>query len=199
MWYSKLGKKTFISRHILHQNWYTCPIYQWVETRSKEVFLTVSATSAPALQPLRQQRNLCHPVVNRFTRKTLPRVNRKHLFVNNLFIETFFPQYTHNRTLLFSSTSLKHGRHFDYWNQPLNMSMCVCCVYYHEGGLCCYLVIHIENLLRSWQLFYFHLYTIYWAPFVWKFVLVFQRVCFIRNKKLFFNFENFTFKSANLP
>jgi hypothetical protein len=28
-------------------------------------------------------------------------------------------------------------------------------------GLCCYLVIHIENLLHPLQLFYFHLWPIY--------------------------------------
>jgi hypothetical protein len=50
--------------------------------------------------------------------------------------------------MLFGSILLKHGRHFDNWNQPLNMRMRVC-----------YLVIHIENLLHSLQLFYFHLLT----------------------------------------
>jgi hypothetical protein len=34
----------------------------------------VSATSAPSFQPLRHQRNVCHPVVKRFTRQTLPTV-----------------------------------------------------------------------------------------------------------------------------
>jgi hypothetical protein len=33
---------------------------------------------------------------------------------------------THTRTLLFGITFLKHGRHFDYWNQSLNMRMRVC-------------------------------------------------------------------------
>jgi hypothetical protein len=65
------------------------------------------------------------------------------------------PTKTHNRTLLFSNSLLKHGRHFDYWNHPLNM--CVCYLERHEAGLCCCLVIHIENLLRPLQLFYFHL------------------------------------------
>jgi hypothetical protein len=32
----------------------------------------------------------------------------------------------------------------------------------HEAGLCCYLAIHIENLLHPLQLFYFHLRPIYW-------------------------------------
>jgi hypothetical protein len=35
------------------------------------------------------------------------------------------PTKAHNTTLLFGSTLLKHGRQFDYWNQPLNMRMCV--------------------------------------------------------------------------
>jgi hypothetical protein len=62
---------------------------------------------------------------------------------------------THNRTLLFGSTLLKHGRHFDYWNQPLNLRMRICYLDCHETGLCCYSVIHIENLLRPLQLIYF--------------------------------------------
>jgi hypothetical protein len=44
----------------------------------------VSATSAPPFQPLRHQRNVCHPFVNRFTRQTLPTVSRKHFFMNIL-------------------------------------------------------------------------------------------------------------------
>jgi hypothetical protein len=48
----------------------------------------------------------------------------------------------HNRMLLFISVLLKHGRHFDYWNQPLNMHMRVCYLDCYEAGLCCYLVMH---------------------------------------------------------
>jgi hypothetical protein len=74
----------------------------------------------------------------------------------------------HSRTLLFGSTLLKHGRHFAHCNQPLNMRMRVChlvCHFAHcnqplnmrmrvchldchEAGLCCYLAIYTENLLR---------------------------------------------------
>jgi hypothetical protein len=40
------------------------------------------------------------------------------------------------------STLLKHGRHVDYWNQPLNMLMRVCYLDSHDPGLCCcYLMI----------------------------------------------------------
>jgi hypothetical protein len=68
-------------------------------------------------------------------------------------------------TLLLGSTPLKHGRHFDYWNQPLYMR--VCYLDCHKAGLCCYLVIHIENLLRPLQLFYFYMWPIYWLFLVY--------------------------------
>jgi hypothetical protein len=36
----------------------------------------------------------------------------------------------------------------------------------HEAGLCCYLVVHIENLQRTLQLFYYHLWSIYWLSII---------------------------------
>jgi hypothetical protein len=39
--------------------------------------------------------------------------------------------------LLFGSIFFKHGRHFDYWKQPLKMRMLVCYLDCHEAGLCC--------------------------------------------------------------
>jgi hypothetical protein len=106
-------------------------------------------------------REFLDPVVNRFKQQTLPTVNTKHFFMSIICIETFCPQNTHSRTLLFSSILLKHGRHFDYRNRPLNMRMRACYLDYHEAGQCCYLVTHIENLLRPLQLFYFHLWPIF--------------------------------------
>jgi hypothetical protein len=41
------------------------------------------------------------------------------------------------------------------------MRMRVLYLHCHEAGLCCYLAIHVENLLRTLQLFYFHLLPIY--------------------------------------
>jgi hypothetical protein len=67
----------------------------------------------------------------------------------------------YNRTVLFRSILFKHGHHFDYWYQSLNTRMCVHYLECHEAGLCCYLVIHIENVLRPLQLFYFHLWPFY--------------------------------------
>jgi hypothetical protein len=49
------------------------------------------------------------------------------------------------------------------------MNMRVCYLDCHEAGLCCYLVIHIENLLRPLQLFYFHLWPIYWLSLLWRY------------------------------
>jgi hypothetical protein len=151
MWYSNLSI-TSVSRHILQQHYTLLPsLYHCVRTCSVEVFLTVvSATSrrwsgiicyfwtslreffGPSCEPLY--------VMNTFHRKK----------------ETFLYEYslhwvlllTRKRkgTLMFGSILLKHGRQFDYWNHPLNVRMCVCCLHRHETGLCCYLVIHIENL-----------------------------------------------------
>jgi hypothetical protein len=90
--------------------------------------------------------------VNRFTRQTLPTANKKHFLMNILWTESFARNKKHNRMLLFGSILLKHGRHFDYWNEPLNMRMRVSYLDCHEVGLCCYLVIYTENLLRPLQL-----------------------------------------------
>jgi hypothetical protein len=68
--------------------------------------------------------------------------------------------------LLFGGIILKYGRHFDCWNHPQNMRMHVCYLDYHEAGLCWYLVIHTENLIRPLQLFYFHFGPIYWLSLV---------------------------------
>jgi hypothetical protein len=87
--------------------------------------------------------------------------NRKHFFINILCTESFCAQKTHNRMLLYGSILLKHGRYFDYWNQPLNLRIRVCYLDCHEAGLCCYLLIHIENISCTLQLFYFHLWPIY--------------------------------------
>jgi hypothetical protein len=78
----------------------------------------------------------------------------------------FCPEKTHNITLLFGSSLLNHGPHFDYWNQSLNMCVRFCYLDCHGDGLCCYLVKHIENQLHPLKLFYFHLWPIYWLSLV---------------------------------
>jgi hypothetical protein len=166
MRYSNLVK-TFISRNILHQTWYTCPVGLPVHWNPQHrMLLTVaSATSASRLaSPATFERpwENFSTAVNGFTRQTFR--TRKH--------EASLYEYpshcvllhtkTHDITLLFSRTLLKHSRHFNYWNQPLNMHVRVWCLGCHEAGLWCYLVMHRENLLvLPLQLFYIHLYTVY--------------------------------------
>jgi hypothetical protein len=95
-----------------------------------------------------------------------------------LCIESLCPRKTHTRTLLFGGIHLKHVRHFDYWNQSLNMHMRVCYLHSHEDGLCCYLVIHIEDLLRPLQSFYLHLWPIYWLSlvYVYRYIYNYTRI-----------------------
>jgi hypothetical protein len=128
----------------------------------------VSATSSPPFRPLRHQRNICHPVLNRFTRQTLPTVNRKHFFMNILCIGSF----AHRKRTTERCSSVAYS-----WSMVTILTtetslcallMCVCYLDCHEEGLCCYLVIDIGNLLRSLQLFYFHLWPIYWLSLVDK-------------------------------
>jgi hypothetical protein len=159
MWHSNLRKKiSFTNIDTLN---IALPMHRNPQHRS---LLTVdSATSAPHFQPLRHQRNVCHPVVNCFTRQTHP---GRNFFVNILCIESFFLPKTDNKTLLFGSIALMQVCHFVYWYLPLNMRFSACYLDCHEAGLCCYLVIHIENLLRPLQLFYFHLWPIYWLSLV---------------------------------
>jgi hypothetical protein len=123
-------KKTFISRHILHQHWYTCPITLPVRRNPQHrslstVVLAISAPGRIICDFRTSLREFLDPVVNRRTRQTLPTVNRKHFFMNFLCIETFCQQKTHYWLLVFGNI-LKQSRHFDYWNEPLNMRMLVC-------------------------------------------------------------------------
>jgi hypothetical protein len=89
MWYWKL-EKTFISRHFLHQHWYICPIalpVRW-NPKNRSILTVVWATSISPLQLL-HQRKVCHPVVNRFTLQTLPKINMNHFFMDILCISPF--------------------------------------------------------------------------------------------------------------
>jgi hypothetical protein len=142
-------------------------LHQCVKIRSIEIFLLLSQP-LPHLRFIdfrTSLREFFDPLMNRFTWQTLSTVNRTHLFINIVCVESFCPQKTHNK-FCFSSIVLKHGLLIDYWNQPLNMRMRFCYLGWHEVGLCCYLVIHIGNLLHTLQLFYFHLWPVYWLSLV---------------------------------
>jgi hypothetical protein len=72
--------------------------------KSSDCCLSHSFTSVSTSSSLRKYIN---QVLNRFTRQTLPTVNRKHFFIHILCIEPLCPEKrTHKRTLLFGSTPL---------------------------------------------------------------------------------------------
>jgi hypothetical protein len=159
-------EKHFISRHILHQHWYTQPIALPVcrNPQHRCLLTAVSATSAPPFQTLRHQAKFfdtsLDPAVNRFTRHTLPTVNRKHVFMNILCIESFCPQ---KESTTDRCSSVVHTLStVVILTAGTSLWTCAC----HEAGLCCYLVIHIEKLLRPLQLFYCHLRPTYWISLV---------------------------------
>jgi hypothetical protein len=146
-------------------------LYQFVETRSSKVFWLFSQPLPHLVGhhlrlsnvPERISRPSCEPF---YATNTSQRKQKTFLYEYPLHWVIFALRETQNRTLLFGITLLKHGRHFDYWNQPLNMRMRINYLDCHEAGLCCYLVIHIENLLRPLQLFCLHLWSIYWLSLV---------------------------------
>jgi hypothetical protein len=140
MWYSNLTKYINVST-------YPPPTltHQCVETRSTEVFWLLS-------QPHPHLRfNL---FVITFVTQLWTALHDKHFHCKQERLWIFFAfspfahRKTHNGTLLFGRKHLKYGRHFDYWNRPLNMRIPVCYLDCHEAGLRCYLVVHIENLSR---------------------------------------------------
>jgi hypothetical protein len=130
MWDSNLGKHIFLdvfSTSMSHRFTSVC---------------SVSATSAPPFQPL-HQRNVCHvswprcePLYARDTSHHKQEIFLYEYPLNWVLLLT----KTNNAMLFFSGTHLKHGRHFDYWNQPLNVCMRVCYLDCHEVGVWCYVV-----------------------------------------------------------
>jgi hypothetical protein len=146
MWYSN-PEKTFISPHILHQHWRTSPVALPVRRNPQHrSLLTVVSAFSTSVSTSSTSAKRLPTRGKRFKRQTLSIVNRKHFFMNILCTQSFCSQKTHNRTLLFGSIHLKLGRYFEYRNQLLNLRLRVCYLECHEAGLCCYLVIHIENL-----------------------------------------------------
>jgi hypothetical protein len=154
MWYSNM-EETFISRRILHQQWCTSLIALPVRRnpQHRRLLTVVSATSQPPFQRLHHQRNDCHPNTNRFTRQTHSIVNRKPLFMNILRIESFRPQ-NKRTTERYSSVFAPQARS-PFWLLKLasEMRMRVWYLDCHEAGLCCSLVIRIQNILRPLQIY----------------------------------------------
>jgi hypothetical protein len=93
-------------------------LYLCVETRSTEIFRLLSQLLPhPVGHNLRRSNILernSQPICERLYTTNSSHCKQKIFFMNILCIEPFFLQKTHNITLLFSNTLLKHGRHFDY-------------------------------------------------------------------------------------
>jgi hypothetical protein len=146
MIFERLGGGNFISRYILHQHWYTCPVALQVRRNPQHgCFWLVSATSAPPFQPLRLQRNICHPVVNRFMRQIVPNVNRKHFFMNILGIESFSPPKK-RRTIERCSSVLHPSSTVTILTTETNLwtwRMHICYLDCHDTRLLWYRVIYI--------------------------------------------------------
>jgi hypothetical protein len=138
-------------------------LYQRVETRSIEVFWLFS-------QPLPHLRFNLFFVSETFATELWTALRDQHFRpqTGNISLWISFASgslFTKTHTQRCSSI-VYEGRHFNYWNQPLNTRMRVCYLDCNEAGLCCYVVIHIENLLHPLHLFYFHLWSIYWFSLV---------------------------------
>jgi hypothetical protein len=152
MWFLNLGKR-FISRHILHQHWYTCLIALPVRRNLQHNLVLLS-------QPLPHLHFNLFVISETFATHLWIALHdkyfhrkQKHFFINISCMESFCPQENAQQNAALRYYTLKHGCHFEYWNGPLNMYMRACYLDCHEAKLCCSLVIHIENLLRPLQLF----------------------------------------------
>jgi hypothetical protein len=105
------------------------------------------------------------PVVNRFMRQTLATINRKHLFVNNLCIESFWPQKTHN-TALRKYTPEAQSPFWLLKAASEHVHVCLLPTRLSWSWIVPPPSDTHRNLLRPLQLFYFHLWTIYWLSLI---------------------------------
>jgi hypothetical protein len=139
----------------------TCDIRTW----RKHLFLDISSTNIDTLVPSLYQ--CAEPAAQKCFDCCLNHFRTwscHHLRLSNVFenisrpsCERFtwqisfalspFAHKNAQQAATFRYTS-KHGRHYGHWNRPVNLSMRVCYLDCHEAGMCCYLVIHRENLLR---------------------------------------------------
>jgi hypothetical protein len=143
----KPGKETFISRHILHQHWYTCPIA--LPARRNRQHTVVSATSASPFHLL--------PISNVLERISRP--SCESFYITNASYrkqEIFLYEYPlHSVLLPIKKLITERCSSVVYSSSTVailtigtSLWTCVCYLDCHEAGLCCYLVIHIVNLLH---------------------------------------------------
>jgi hypothetical protein len=142
-------KKLFLRMSSTNIDTFVLSLSQCVEIRSIEVFWLLS-------RPLPHLRLYLIVISETFAIKVEPlyatntsQHNQETFLYEYSLHQVLFPiKKTHNITLLFGYTLLMHGHHFDYWNQPLNMRICVCYLDCHEAGLWCYLVIQKAHYIH---------------------------------------------------
>jgi hypothetical protein len=187
MWYLNLEKERHLFLDISYINIDTLvpSLYQCVETRSIEVFGLLSQSLSHLVGCHLRLSNVLERIswrssVPLHATNTSP-VNKKKFFMHILCIEYFCLQITRNRTLLFGNTTIA-----------------ILTTKTSLPRLCCYLVIHIENILHPLQLLYLHLQIIYWLSLVlWVFnnvsstvqVMSMMRWIWLMNSKPFGMFE----------
>jgi hypothetical protein len=105
-------------------------LYQYIETRSIEV-LGLLSQPLPHLVGHNVRFSNALERISRPCYEPLRATHTSHLNISlwiSFSLSSFAHKKNHNRTLLFVSILLKHGRHVDYSNQPLNIRVHVYCV-----------------------------------------------------------------------
>jgi hypothetical protein len=131
------GKKKFIYRHILHQNWYTRPI-SLLTRRNPQHISPLTCLSDFRISVERISRPSCEPL---YATNTSQCTHETFLYEYSLHWVLLPTKKMHNRTLFFGITFLKHCHHSDYRDHSLNMGTHVSHLDCDEAGPCCYLVI----------------------------------------------------------
>jgi hypothetical protein len=152
----------------------TCDIRTW----KKHLFLDISSTNIDTLVPSLYQ---CVRHLLRLSNvlERISRPSREPLYATNTSNreqEIFLYGYTLHRVFAHKESTTEFCSSVVYTSSAVAILTtetihwtCACAsanLDCHEAGLCCYLVIHIENLLCPLQLYYFHLWPVYWLSLV---------------------------------
>jgi hypothetical protein len=156
MWYRTWKKNVFLNISCTNIDTFVPSLYQCRNPHHRSLLTPVSTSSVRPFQALSDQRNFCHQSWTALCYKRFPtRLGIISVWISFALSPTtaaLFGKYTPQARspfwLLEPATEHAHTR------------LC------HEAGLCCYLVVHIGNLLRPLQLFYFHLWPTHWLSVV---------------------------------
>jgi hypothetical protein len=138
---------------------------QWVETHSVEVFcLLYEPFPHLRFNPFVLKRNFTTEAQPLYATKNSQRKQKICSWIS-FALSPFAPKKECTRercssVVKFTSTDATFTTETSQW-----ACACASATYYlccHEDGLCCYLVIRIEEQLRTLHLFYFHVWPSYW-------------------------------------